>query len=236
MGVNLLKKPFMNFILLWILITGFIGQIQIVDSDTVSSEIKQTSEYQEESDPSYLKNKIIPKELINPVMEALSFFPDLKDVDISFVYRENIGGSVMQAQPKLISLFFNPKEKRKYKIKITRNLVLGDEIVPIEEVPNDALVGWIGHELGHIMDYLDRSSANMMKFGMKYMLSKKSLIEAELTADGYAIGCGMGHHILANKNYILNNEFFEESYKDKIRTLYMSPSQILSIQEMLGSE
>ncbi len=236
MGVKFIKKPIMHYIFLWIFILGFTNQVQILDSDATSTEAIQFSEFQEESDTTYFKNKIIPEELLIPVMEALSFFPDLEDVDISFVFRENIGGSIMQAQPKVFSLFLNSKEERKYKVKITRNLVLGDEIIPIEEVPHDALVGWIGHELGHIMDYLDRSSANMMRFGMKYMLSQKSLTEAELTADGYAIGCGMGHHILANKNYILNNDFFEDSYKDKIRTLYMSPSQILSIQELLGSE
>lgn len=140
----------------------------------------------------------------------------------------------MQAQPKFFSLLVDAKENRKYKINITRMLVFGDLKTPIEEVPYDALVGWIGHELGHIMDYMDRSTTGMMRFGVKYMISDKKVIEAELTADGYAIGCGMGHHIMANKNYILNNENFEDAYKDKIRNLYMSPSQILSIQEALG--
>jgi hypothetical protein len=56
-------------------------------------------------------------------------------------------------------------------------------------------------------------------------------MSAELAADGFAINCGMGHFILANKNFILENEGFEDSYKDKIRNFYMSPLQILTSQE-----
>lgn len=182
------------------------------------------------------QNKTIPLEIAEATKEALSYFPELEDVSIDFVYKEKIKGAVMQAQPYLFSLFVNGKNNRKYKIKVTRQLEFADGFYPIEEVPYDALVGWIGHELGHVMDYLNRSSANMMHFGAKYFLSNKKVVEAELTADGYAIGCGMGHQILANKNYILNNENFEDDYKDKIKNLYMSPDQILTLQKVLDEE
>lgn len=177
-------------------------------------------------------NKTIPDEIFLPAVEALSYFPDLKDVDITFAYKDRIRGSVMQAQPRILSLFVDEKENRKYLIKISRALLYRDgTVVPIEEVPHEALVGWLGHELGHIMDYLERSTANIMYFGAKYLMSKKHVMQAELTADGYAIECGMGHLILANKNFILENEGFEDGYKDKIRNLYMSPLQILTLQE-----
>lgn len=179
------------------------------------------------------QNKTIPLEIAEATIEALSYFPELEDVSIDFVYKEKIKGAIMQAQPYLFSLFVNGKNNRKYKIKVTRQLEFAEGYYPIEQVPYDALVGWIGHELGHVMDYLNRSSANMMHFGAKYFLSNKKVVEAELTADGYAIGCGMGHHILANKNYILNNENFEDDYKEKIKNLYMSPDQILTLQKVL---
>jgi hypothetical protein len=184
-----------------------------------------------------LYNKTIPEEIFLQVVEALSYFPELKEVDITFAYKDNIKGSVMQAQPRVLSLFVDEKESRKYLIRISRALVYRDgTVVPIEEVPHEALVGWIGHELGHIMDYLQRSTSNMMFFGAKYLLSKKHLMRAELTADGFAIDCGMGHLILANKNFILENEGFEDGYKDKIRNLYMSPLQILTMQEGIIGE
>jgi hypothetical protein len=217
---------FMRLLLIWILLIGNPGLLLTV-TDFVAS-LPQKENHQE-----YItyQNKIIPLKIYGPVKKALDFFPELQDIHISFELKDKITGSVMQAQPKVFSLFVDAREKRKYRIKITRELDFGNKIVPIEDIPHDALVGWIGHELGHIMDYLNRSSVNMMHFGAKYLLSKQKVVDAELTADGYAISCGMGYQILANKNYILNNEGFEEEYKNKIRNLYMSPEQILSLME-----
>lgn len=180
------------------------------------------------------KNKKIPLAILGPVKEALAYFPELEDVEITFEFKERITGAVMQAQPKFISLFVDPIEKRKYRIKITRTLEFEESLTPIERIPRDALVGWIGHELGHIMDYLNRSTGNMMRFGLKYLTSKDKVVEAEYTADGYAIVCGMGHQILATKNFILNHDGFEDDYKDKIKNLYMTPDQIELMLESLN--
>ena len=219
----------MRLLLIWICLIGNPGMLL-----TVTNFISATPQKENHQEYITYQNKTIPLEIYSPVKKALEFFPELKEVNISFELKDKISGSVMQAQPKVFSLFVDAKEKRKYIIKITRELDFGNQIVPIENIPTEALVGWIGHELGHIMDYLNRSSVNMMHFGAKYLLSKQKVIEAELTADGYAVGCGMGHQILANKNYILNNEGFDEEYKNKIRNLYMSPEQILTLLEELN--
>lgn len=220
----------MYLLVLWVFLLGS-PQISKIEADSFSNHPE--IENKDSDEVVSFKNKTVPKVILEPVLKALSYFPDLDTVDISFEFKEKISGSVMQAQPKIISLFVNGKEERKYRVKITRILELGDEFVPIEEVPFDALVGWIGHELGHVMDYLNRSSTQMMHFGARYFLSKKKVTEAELTADGYAIDCGMGHQILANKIYILNNEGFAEAYRDKIKSLYMSPDQIISLSDAL---
>jgi hypothetical protein len=218
----------MQFLFLWLILSGILVENEI-PFEIEQGTAKMTADF------TIIKNKTIPEEIKKPVMQALHYFPELAEVDITFVFKDKISGSIMQAQPRVFSLLVDSKENRKYKINITRHLDFEDKSLPIEEVPHDALVGWIGHELGHIMDYLNRSSTGMMRFGVKYMLSDKKVTEAELTADGYAIGCGMGKQIMANKIFILNNENFEDSYKDKIRNLYMSPNQILSIQEALGN-
>ncbi|WP_373493867.1 hypothetical protein [Aquiflexum sp.] len=224
----------MYLILLWIF---FMGNPELPQSHSDSSFNHPDQENPESNKIVKIKNKAIPFAILDPVLKALSYFPELDEVDISFEFKEKISGAVMQAQPKIFSLFVDGKENRKYKVKITRELAFyNGDVLPIEEVPYDALVGWIGHELGHIMDYLDRSSTDMMHFGARYFMSKQKVTEAELTADGYAIGCGMGHQILANKNYILDNDGFEDNYKDKIRTLYMSPQMVLTLYEALSKE
>ncbi|NNE54847.1 MAG: hypothetical protein HKN32_02420, partial [Flavobacteriales bacterium] len=62
-----------------------------------------------------MKNKQIPKELKAPIMEALMFFPMLKDVEIKFVLVKDIRTSIMQAQPVFGSLLLG-KKRRKYVI------------------------------------------------------------------------------------------------------------------------
>ncbi|WP_373521984.1 hypothetical protein [Aquiflexum sp.] len=224
----------MYLLLLWIF---FMGNPELPQTQSDRSFNHPDKENPEANRIVKLKNKAIPIAILDPVLEALSYFPELDEVNISFEFKEKISGAVMQAQPKIFSLFADGKEKRKYRVKITRELVFGDgEMLAIEEVPFDALVGWIGHELGHVMDYLNRSTADMMHFGARYLMSKQRVTEAELTADGYAIGCGMGHQILANKNFILDNDGFEEDYKDKIRNLYMSPQMVLTLHEALIKE
>ncbi|UJP64956.1 hypothetical protein [Mongoliitalea daihaiensis] len=186
----------------------------------------------EDSIVSY-KNITYPQKLEKSILEAFSHFPELEDVKIDFQLIKNIKGAVMQAQPNILSLIVDRKNERRYRIKITETLVFDDYKMPIEQVPQEALVGWIGHELGHVMDYLNRSSLNMIGFGIGYTLSKKRYIEAELVADSYAIAYGLGPQILFHKQYILDHDKFTDTYKNKIRALYMSPETISALMGAL---
>ena len=177
----------------------------------------------------FATNKIIPKEIRALTLEALSYFPDLVNTKIDFQFKNNITGSVMQAQPKVGSLFLHAKDNRSYKIKISRFLFLEDNPIPIEELPSDVLLGWIGHELGHIQDYVNRSSFDLLGFGIKYYLSNDFVTKAEIAADSFAVAHGLGGKIIATKNFVLNHDQMPLAYKQKIEALYLSPGEILSM-------
>jgi len=181
-------------------------------------------------------NKNIPEEIREITLLALSHFPELLEVDIDFQFQKNIRGAIMQAQPKVGSLLFNDKDNRSYRVKISRHLVLYDEKLPIEELPDDVLLGWIGHELGHIMDYLDRSAVNLIGFGVQYVCSNSFLTQAEITADSYSVSKGLGTAIIATKEFVLNHDRLPESYKNKIRALYLSPGEIISMVDLEDAE
>jgi|TARA_R110002096_G_scaffold162175_3_gene329297 hypothetical protein len=185
----------------------------------------------------FATNKVIPNEIRELTLEALSYFPDLINTKIDFQFKNNIHGSVMQAQPKVGSLFMHSKENRAYKIKISRNLFLEDNPIPIEQLPDDVLLGWIGHELGHIQDYIERGSMNLLGFGVKYYLSNSFVTKAEIAADSYAVAHGLGEKIIATKNFVLNHDQIPLTYKQKIEALYLSPGEILSmVDPELGEE
>jgi hypothetical protein len=173
-------------------------------------------------------NKYYPPELEEAVLKSLSYYPELAEVEIHFRYANRLRNSVMQAQPLLSGIFRKPAQ-RAYLIKISRQFKTGDERQQINELPFRVLVGWLGHELGHIMDYLHRSLPSLAGFGIGYIFSRNYMKGAERIADEYAVNYGMGEYIQATKNFILNHSGFSVRYKNKIRRQYLSPEEILAL-------
>ena len=134
----------------------------------------------------------------------------------------------MQAQPRFAS-FFKAKENREYIILISRKIQIEGEEFTMDDIPSDVKVGWIGHELGHIMDYRERTNIGMLIFGIKYLVSPLHIKEVERAADTYAIQHGMGDYILMTKNFILDNAHLSEKYKERIRNLYISPEEVMEL-------
>ncbi|MDD7885427.1 hypothetical protein [Flavivirga sp. 57AJ16] len=171
-------------------------------------------------------NKSIPKYLKHEAEIALSFYPELKEVPIEFKLTRKMSSSVMKAQPKLGSLF-KKRNKRNYVILISRHFDIQNRKFHTRSIPQNVLIGWLGHELGHVMDYQNRSGLNLIRFGLCYLFSESFVIKAEQTADHYAIRHHMKDYILETKNYILSHTGLSDRYKEKIKRLYTSPEQVL---------
>ena len=180
------------------------------------------------------ENKVIPESIIKEVQLALSHYPELNETPIEFRFKKKIKKSFMQAQPKFSDLFKN-KKNRSYVIMISESFHIENEEFKISDIPSDVLTGWIGHELGHVMDYQDRSGFNLLLFGIKYLTSSGFIKEAERAADTFAVNHGMGDYILATKDFILNHAHLSELYKDRIKRLYLSPDEILMLVDKLPS-
>nr|WP_062055360.1 hypothetical protein [Aquimarina longa] len=178
------------------------------------------------SDSICLKNKIIPSLIISEVRTALLHYPELDGVAIEFKFKPSLKKSFMKAQPKFSSLFMS-KNKRTYLILISETFKIDGLQLHIKDIPKNVMIGWLGHELGHIMDYHRRNNLNLIFFGLKYLISSNYIREAERVADTYAIKHSMKHYILATKKFILNHSSLSEKYKARIRRLYLSPDEIL---------
>jgi hypothetical protein len=181
------------------------------------------------------ENKIVPDEIWRETYVALSHYPELKDTPIEFKFKKKIKKSFMQAQPKVASLLKN-KKKRSYFVLISERVEIDDEVFEVKNAPSNVLIGWIGHELGHIMDYRERSSMNMLWFGFKYLTSKNYIQEAERVADTYAVNHGLGKYIIATKDFILENTNLAESYKSRIKKLYLSQEEIMDLVDELDDK
>ncbi|MEM7551280.1 MAG: hypothetical protein AAF363_16490 [Bacteroidota bacterium] len=175
-----------------------------------------------------IDNKSIPVELKEEIVEALSHFPELKNVKIEFRFKDQIEGSFMQAQPKVASLF-NTQKLRSYVINIKKHFQSEDTIVHMASLPKSVLVGWIGHELGHILDYHKKDFFSITELGIGYLLSEDYIKATELRADIHAIQHGLSDKITATKEFILNHPKLSEQYKSKIRRLYLSSEGVEEI-------
>jgi len=180
-------------------------------------------------------NKQIPKVMEMQILMALSHYPELKDTHIRFLFTQQLKGSIMAARP-VIRTLLGPRHKRVYDILISPVFKLQHTIEPIHQVEDDVLVGWIGHELGHLMDYERRHTWSIAKFGLLYWLSKSYIRKAERVADTFAVNRGMGNFILATKQFILGHSGLSTRYKNKIARLYLSPDDILKLVKELDEK
>ena len=180
-------------------------------------------------------NKIVPDSIWREAYIALAHYPELKNTPIEFRFKEEIKKSFMQAQPKFGGIFKN-KKKRGYTIFISKKFNIEDQEFSVHTVPKDVLIGWIGHELGHVMDYQNRSGLNLVWFGLKYITSKNYIREAERMADVYAVNHGLGENIIATKDFILNHADLSDAYKSRIKNLYLSQEEILVLIDDIHEE
>ena len=156
-------------------------------------------------------------------MKAYEGFPEVHSHPL-IVRQQPMKVTTMQAQP-VASLSFFSKKNRKYIIRLNDNLHLKDQI-RVHELPEDVLVGWFAHELGHIIDYLPRTAGNLLKFGIGYLIFPNFRIGAERKADIYAIARGFSAPIIATKKYILEKSNLPDRYKTRIERYYMSADEV----------
>ena len=141
----------------------------------------------------------------------------------------------MQAQPVFSTLLLSRTE-RSYRINISAMFKLTHTAIPIHQLPDAIMIGWIGHELGHIMDYESRSNLGMVGFGLGYVFSADYVKKVERIADGYAVSHGLGKYLIETKRFILDHAELPQAYKDKIARLYVSPEEIVEQVRLLEEQ
>ena len=153
---------------------------------------------------------------------ALSYYPELKEAEITF--RPVDIESVAKTTITFFSIF-NSAEKH-FIIYINTNksrtgLLLSD-------APFNAQVGAIGHELAHVANFRNKSLAGMVWWSIKY-LSNKNRIKTERNTDIATIAHGLGMELYSFVYFVLNSSSANDKYKKFKRLHYLSPSEILKM-------
>lgn len=146
-------------------------------------------------------------------------YPELHDytinIDLGF-----IKASTMYARPVFkLETIWNGFQT--YRLKVAHH-VRDSEHLKVEDLKTSVLKGWIAHEMGHLVDYLDKSIVEMAVYGFRYIWSKEFAREVEHRADEIAVHHGFYQNIKATKQFLFYHKDIHPSYSEKMKSTYMS--------------
>lgn len=143
-------------------------------------------------------NKIIPEGIKTQALFALSYYPELKKVKIIFRIREK--KTPLTTRPDLLSLLKN-RQKRSYIITISSKS--DEKLTPILffNLPLNAQIGVLGHELAHVSDFNNKSTIELISLFFK-MFSSDFVDRFEFNTDLICINHGLGYQLLDWSKYV----------------------------------
>jgi hypothetical protein len=167
-------------------------------------------------------NKTFPTDLELECLVALSFYPELKNTPIEFRFGKS--NFTMTSKPKFKSIL-EDKRLRQYVITIEK---LGSSKNNIEwsELSFNAMVGWIGHELGHIVHYSHKTNCGVAFIGVKYAFPGYRR-KMERFTDQIAIQHDLGYALYEGVDYTMNRSHASAHYKKCQQKYYLQPDEII---------
>jgi len=161
-------------------------------------------------------------------LAAFQFYPELSQVNISFVEKKI--STSMAARPKILSLL-RAREHRKYVIYFNNNENKMTDILP-ENLPFDARVGVLGHEMAHVTDYEKLSTIEIIFYGIRYFnRSQRRIIEYR--TDSIAVAHGLGYQLQHFAEYVQSSSISDD-YKSYKRDIYMTSEEIEVLMKELN--
>lgn len=145
-------------------------------------------------------------------------FPELAHEQV--VFRLKRIGTTMAARPSFA--FW----KRKYYVTINNHK--GFDGIHFDEIPFNAQIGLIAHELCHILDYKYKTRFQLIKTGLQ-LLSRKGKMTFEKTIDLLTIYKGFGYQLKDWAQYAMFDGKATPEYKNFKKIHYLNPDQIDSI-------
>jgi hypothetical protein len=185
----------------------------------------------------YGKNKKILPRFALPTLIALSYFPELENTAIRFVFKDAY--SPLRTKPNIVGIW-RKGSKRSYTITISDSSEFKLEFILLPFMGFNARIGVIGHELSHVADFSSMNLLQLAASGIGH-ISTRYIDHFEYRTDGICVAHGLGYQLLEWSRFVrekLHTENWEGS--DNIRELvmrrerYMNPSTIESSIQSSG--
>lgn len=162
---------------------------------------------------------------------ALRHFPELKDARIRFVYQKAL--IPLASRPAFFSLF-GKRSRREYRIIVSKDSGQAMEPILLKNLPFDAQVAILAHELGHAAHYEQLSTWGLFKFGLLYLVSADFRARHERSTDERVIYHALGWQLFEYARYVRTAPDAVSQYEamqEFLDSTYLTPSDIL---EALG--
>ncbi|MAA57952.1 MAG: hypothetical protein CL855_05725 [Cryomorphaceae bacterium] len=153
---------------------------------------------------------------------ALNRYPELYHTRITLKHKPI--SSTMQAQPSP-DFLFKRKSKRAYRIFVNNNPNLTG--INYEELSFNGLVGWIGHEFAHLIDYNSMNNRALLSFIGGYLFDKRTMRRTERNADRETIKRGLGIQLLDGVAFFEKNNKVSKKYRRRKQKNYLSEAEII---------
>lgn len=115
------------------------------------------------------QHKQLPEGYELQALLALSHYPELRHAKVSF--RQGDYLIPLASRPTLGSIFI-PFKKMHYVVYISTGGMKVTEPILLKNLPHNAQIGVLGHELAHTADYLGKSKLQMLGIGFRYFSGK----------------------------------------------------------------
>ena len=208
----------------------FVFYVSLIQSQQPVKEFFP-KDFTEQKFEAYGKKKRIPESIRPQVLTALSYYPELKNTRITFRFRKRT--TPLASRPRFFSAFL-PKGIRSYVITISTES--NSKLSPIlfKNLPYNAQIGVIGHEIAHTVYYKKRTSFQLIGIASK-LGNTKFVDNFEYETDKRTIQHGLGYQLLAWSEFVRSalqikewtgfNED-EKSFDNSNGERYMNPKSI----------
>lgn len=185
---------------------GDLSHIEYLDKDKVG-------EFDSSKNYNYIN--AVPKKYYHLFNEVCFYFPELKNETIE-LQLNNIS-TTMQARPKSIL------KLNSYVVVINSDIKFKG--IQFDDVPPNAKLGIIAHELCHLLDYKNKSIVKLAQTGIGFIFSN-GRIKYERAIDLMTIKKGFGKELKDWSQYSIYDSKANEDYKQFKKTNYLNPSEI----------
>ncbi len=178
-------------------------------------------------------DKEVPSGFEEAALIALSAYPQLRNVSIKMIMTQ--GGAPMESNFDLLTLF-GPRQDRIYEILLNDAEGTFFDPILLRNLPFDAQIGILAHELGHVVYYHQLNTLQIAKWGLLYLFDGDFRATHEKSTDLMPVYHGLGSQIYQYARYVRYAPCCEEFYQQFggfMDAYYLTDEEILDVMNDL---